>query len=49
MICFAEYTGKIVEDDTVAKRILNKVKVSENNLIALLDRTCVTITISFDG
>jgi len=49
MIRSAGYTGKIVGGDTVAKRVLGRVEVSENDLIALLDRTCVTIAISFDG
>jgi hypothetical protein len=43
------YTGKIIGGDTITKYILGRVEVSENNLIALLDRTYITITILFDG
>jgi hypothetical protein len=47
MICSTGYTRKIVGGDTIAKRILGRVEVFKNNLIALLDRTCVTIAILF--
>jgi hypothetical protein len=49
MIRSAGYTRKIVREDTIAKRILGRVKVSKNDLIALLDRTCVIIAILFNG
>jgi hypothetical protein len=49
MIRSVGYTRKIVRGDTIAKRILGRVKVSKNDLIALLDRTYVTIAILFDG
>ena len=49
IIRFIRYTKKIVKGDTIAKHILSRVKVSKNDLIALLDYTCVTIAISFDG
>jgi hypothetical protein len=51
MIRSAGYTGKIVGGDTIAKRIpvLGRVEVAEKDPISLLGRTCVTITISFDG
>ena len=49
MIRSTGYTGKIIGGDTITKRIHGRVEVSENDLIALLDRTCVTIAISFDG
>ena len=45
----AGYTGKIVKGDTIAQRIQDKFVVCKKDLISLLDRTCITLAISFDG
>jgi hypothetical protein len=49
MIRSAGYTRQIIRGDIITKYILSRVKVSESNLVALLNNTCNTITISFDG
>jgi hypothetical protein len=49
MIKAAGYTGKIVKGDTIAERVQDKFEASEKDLISLLDRTCTTLAISFDG
>ena len=49
MIRSTGYTRKIIRGDTIAKRILSRVKVSKKDLITLLDHTCVIIAILFDG
>ena len=49
MIRSTGYTRKIIRGDIITKRILGRVEVSENDLIALLDRTYVIITILFDS
>ena len=49
MIRFTKYTRKIIRGDIIMKHILSRVKVSENDLITLLDYTYVIITILFDG
>jgi hypothetical protein len=49
MIRSTRYTRKIIRGDIIIKYILGRVKVSKNDLIALLDRTCVIIAILFDS
>jgi len=49
MIHSTGYTKSIVKGDTIASRVHNRVEVSEKDLIDLLDRTCVTVALSFDG
>jgi hypothetical protein len=48
MIRFTGYTGPIIGGDIIAKYILSRVEVSENNLVALLNNTCNIIAILFD-
>jgi len=49
MIRSAGYTRPIIGGDIIAKRVLSRVEVSESNLVALLNNTCNTIAILFDG
>lgn len=49
MIKAAGYTGRIVKGDTIAERVQAKSEMSEKDLTSLLDRTCSTLAISFDG
>jgi hypothetical protein len=49
MIKAAGYTGKIVKGDAISAQVYQKLKVCEKDLIALLDHTCSTVAISFDG
>jgi hypothetical protein len=49
MIRSAGYTRQIIRGDTITKRVLSRVEVSESDLVALLNTTCNIIAISFDG
>jgi hypothetical protein len=49
MIRSAGYTRQIIGGDIIAKRVLSRVEVSESDLVALLNATCNTIAILFDG
>ena len=49
MIKAAGYTRKIVKGDTIIERVQDKFKASKKDLISLLDRTCTTLAILFDG
>jgi hypothetical protein len=44
-----EHTRKIVKADTIADRVYKRLEVSKEDLIDLLDCTCTTVAISFDG
>jgi hypothetical protein len=43
------YTGKTVKGDAIADRVTQRLIVSERDLLSLLERTCITVAISFDG
>jgi hypothetical protein len=49
MIKSAGHTRKIVKADTISSRVYKKLEVCEKDLIALLERTCSTVALSFDG
>jgi hypothetical protein len=49
MIKVAGHTKKIVKGDIVAERVQAKFKISEKDLISLLDRIYSILAISFNG
>jgi hypothetical protein len=49
MIKSIGFTGRIVKADTVAKRVSDRLVVSEKDLINLLDQKYETLATSFDG
>jgi hypothetical protein len=49
MIKSVGHTGKIVKADTIADQVHKRLEVSKEDLIDLLDRTCTTVAILFDG
>jgi hypothetical protein len=49
MIRLTGFTRSIVKGDIIANRVHERVKVLEKDLIALLERTCATVAILFNG
>jgi hypothetical protein len=49
MIRSTGYTKEIIRADAISNRIHNRVQASEIDIIDLLERTCSTVAISFDG
>jgi hypothetical protein len=49
MIKAAEYHNNIVKTDTLTTRVHDRVLAPDKDLVVLLDQTCSTIALSFDG
>jgi len=49
MIRSVGYTGKIVKGDVITDQVTQRLIISERDLLSLLERTCTTVAISFDG
>jgi hypothetical protein len=49
MIKAAGYTTPIIKGDTIAARVHERAIACDKDLINLLDRTCLTVALSFDG
>ena len=49
MIRSTGFTGSIIKGDIIINRVYERVKVSEKDLITLLERTYAIVAISFDG
>jgi len=49
MIRSTGYTKEIIRADAISNRIYDRVQATEMDIIDLLERTCSTVAISFDG
>jgi hypothetical protein len=49
MMKAAGYTNNIIKAEAITRRIYDRAAITDKDLIGLLDRTCSTVTLSFNG
>jgi hypothetical protein len=49
MMKAAGYTNNIIKAEAITRRIYDRAAIADKDLIGLLDRTCSTVALSFDG